>query len=132
MVGAPLRVARRSGLGGDLPEVVDDDGSITRPWLNDVSLSYGQAEVTDCFHRYRAPKWLARHFALRWSGLGGELPEVVDDDGSITRSWLNDLSLAYGQPEVKDCFHRYRVPKWLARHFALPAGLAWVGNFPKL
>ena len=68
----------------------------------------------------------------RRSGLGGELPEVVDDDGSITRSWLNDLSLAHGQAEVEDCFHRYRVPKWLARHFALPAGLAWVGNFPKL
>ena len=68
----------------------------------------------------------------RRSGSGGELPEVVDDDGSITRSWLKDLSLAYGQAEVKDCFRRYRVPMWLGRHFALPAGLAWVVNFPKL
>jgi hypothetical protein len=45
--------------------------------------------------------------------------EVVFDEGVMpNHEMLDALTVFIGLSDVRDCFHRMRVPSWLARYFA--------------
>ena len=51
----------------------------------------------------------------------GRIEVVCDDTIFADISALDNLEVFIGLSDVKDCFHRMRVPSWLARYFAWDA-----------
>ena len=70
---------------------------------------------------FRAPPGVS---LVSSEGLGKievELPEYVDVDTLFGQALLHDTQVYLGAADVKDCFHRMRMPPWLRRYFCLPA-----------
>ena len=55
-----------------------------------------------------------------------ELPEDVDPRGPEAQELLKGMGLHIGLADVKDCFHRMRLPRWLSDFFCLPEVPAFV------
>ena len=52
-------------------------------------------------------------------GIEVELPEEAILDPALGRQMLEEYSLYLGVADIKDCFHRLRMPEWMSPYFCL-------------
>eukprot|EP00435_Cladocopium_sp_Y103_P029361 s335_g7.t1 len=77
---------------------------------------------------FRAPPGVELCSAEGFSRLEVVVPESHHPGSPEFAKDLEGFGLYFGLSDIKDCFHRLRIPSWLSKYFALkPVPCEWVG-----
>ena len=67
--------------------------------------------------RFHDPPSVALSTAETFSKIELEIPQEFAHDPRARQEFLQQLEIHVGLSDVKDCFHRIKQPRWLARYF---------------
>ena len=78
--------------------------------------------------RFHDPPSVALSTAETFSKIELEIPQEFAHDSRARQEFLQQLEIHVGLSDVKDCFHRIKQPRWLARYFCfMPVEARFLG-----